>query len=316
MIHKLLLITILFTSLYGAKIMPIAKYKSSGAVTDILVNNTKLYSATTHGTIDIFDIKSKKIIKQIKIPKIKDFTGDEVNSKIFSIDILDKKLLILSQASQGYRSIYIHSNGKNKTIIDEKFNLSIAKAKFLNKNTLILALLSNEIISFDMKTKKENWRMQASGARFSDFVLNEDKTQIVVADESGALKICNAKDGIITKILTGQNLDNVFQVDYKNGIIITAGKDRRAVVYSLKSKSSYYKKSSFLIYSVGLSPSGKLAGYASDEDNDIVVFNTATQNTIGVYGGNKMTLTNILFNGEKQFFSSSDSNIINLYNVK
>ncbi len=204
----------------------------------------------------------------------------------------------------------------NKIIIDEKLKLSIAKAKFLNKNTLILALLSNEIISFDMKTKKENWRMQASGARFSDFVLSEDKTQIVVADESGALKICNTKDGVITKILTGQNLDNVFQVDYKNKIIITAGKDRRAVVYFLKSHSSYYKKSSFLVYSVGLSPSGQLAGYSSDEDNNITVFNTITQNTIGIYGGNKMTLTNILFHGEKQFFSSSDSNIINLYNIK
>jgi WD40 repeat protein len=158
--------------------------------------------------------------------------------------------------------------------------------------------------------------MQASGAKFSDFSLSEDKSEVVIADESGELKICNTKNGKITKILKDQNLDNVFQVDYKNSIIVTAGQDRRCVIYAVEFNSAYYKKSNFLIYSAGLSPSGKLAGYASDEDNNVTIFNTITQKIIGVYSGNRMTLTNIVFHGEKQFFSASDSNIINLYEIK
>lgn len=315
--HKIIiLMTLFFTSVFSSNIMPIAKYESSGAVVDIIIKESKLYSATTAGVVDIFDIKSKQIIKQIRVPKIKDFMGDEVDSKVFSIDILNKDILILSQAAQGYRNVFINRNGKSINIINESNMLAIAKAKFLDKNTILLAMLSNEIVSFNINTKKENWRMQASGAKFSDFVLNEEKTEVVVADESGDLKICNTKDGKITKILKGQNLDNVFQVDYKNGIIITAGQDRRAVIYAVKFGSTYYKKASFLIYSAGLSPSGKLAGYASDENNNVTIFDTITQKVIGVYGGNKMTLTNIVFYGEKHFFSSSDDKSINLYKIK
>jgi len=315
--RKTILITLLMTSLFSSNIiMPDVKYKASGAVVDLVINGDKLYSATSAGVVDIFSIKSKKIIKQIKVPKIKDFMGDEVNSKVFSVDVIDKDILVLSQAAQGYRSVYINKNGKNETIIDLSNAMTIAKAKFLNKTTILLAMLSNEIVSYDIVKKKENWRMQASGARFSDFALSEDKSEVVVADESGELKICSTKDGKITKILTGQNLDNVFQVDYKNGIIATAGQDRRAVIYAVKFNSAYYKKADFLIYSAGLSPSGKLAGYASDENNNVTVFNTITQKVIGVYGGNKMTLTSIIFDGEKRFFSACDSNIINLYKIK
>ena len=314
--RKIILITMFVTSLFSSIIMPTAKYKSSGAVVDIIIDDSKLYSATAAGVVDIFDIKTKKIIKQIKVPKIKDFMGDEVNSKIFSVDILDKDILLLSQAAQGYRSVYIHNNGKNKTIIDVSNAMAIAKAKFLNKTTILLAMLSNEIVSFDIKSKKENWRMQASGAKFSDFALNEDKSEVVIADESGELKICNTKNRKIIKLLKDQNLDNVFQVDYKNGIIVTAGQDRRAVIYAVKFNSAYYKKADFLIYSAGLSPSGKLAGFASDENNNITVFDTITQKVIGLYGGNRMTLTNIVFYGEKKFFSSSDDRTINLYKIK
>ncbi len=314
--RKLLLITLFITSLYSSYIMPIAKYKSSGSVIDIIVKDTKLYSATSAGVVDIFDIKTRKIIKQIKVPKIKDFMGDNINSKIFSIDILHQKILILSQAPRGYRNLFINVNNKNKNIINETDMLAISKAKFLDKDTLILALLSNEIISFDIKTKKENWRMQASGAKFSNFILNEDKSEVVIADESGDLKIINTKNGKLIKLLSGQNLDNVFQVDYKNGIILTAGQDRRAVVYAVKFNSAYYKQSHFLIYSAGLSPSGKLAAYASDENNNVTLFNTITQKVIAKYGGNRMTLTNILFLNEKEFFVASDDRTINLYKIK
>ena len=314
--RKIILTVFFVTSLFSATIMPTAKYKSSGAVVDIIIDDNKLYSATSAGIVDIFNIKTKKIIKQIKVPKIKDFMGEEVNAKVFSVDKLNKNILILSQAEQGFRSVFIHNGSKIINIINASDALAIAKAKFLNKDTLMLAMLSNEIVSFDINTKKENWRMQASGAKFSDFVLNEDKSEIVVADESGDLKIINTKNGKIKKILKGQNLDNVFQVDYKNGIIITAGQDRRSVVYAVKFGSAYYKKANFLIYSAGLSPSGKLAAYASDENNNVTVFDTITQKVIGIYGGNRMTLTNIVFYGEKKFFVASDDRTINLYKIK
>jgi len=314
--RNILFVLIILTSLFASNIQPIEKYKASGAVIDIIVDKDKLYASTAAGGVDIFDIKTKKILRKIKLPNIKDFTGEEVNTKVFSVDKLAADILILTQGQQGYSRIYIDTNSKIKNIITDADSMAIAKAKFINKNTLLLAMLSNEILSYDIKRKKINWLTQASGAKFSNFKLNEKKTEVVIADESGALKIIDIKNGKITKILKGQNLDNVFQVDYKNGIIATAGQDRRAVIYAIKFSSAYYKKSHFLIYSIGLSPSGKLAGYASDEDNNITIFDTITQKTIGIYTGNRMTLTNIVFYGENQFFSSSDDKTINLYKIK
>jgi WD40 repeat protein len=296
--------------------MPTKHYVSSGPVTDMVVIDSKLYSATSASCVDVFDINTQKIINRIEVTKIKDFMGDEVDSKVYSVDVLDEQVLLLSQAKSGFRRVHIYKDKKLELIIPYTKNLTISKAKFLDKDTILLGMLSNELISYNLKTKSYNWIIQVSGAKFSDFVLDEKKDVVIVADESGNLKIHNTKDGKLIKLLKGQNLDNVFQVDYKNGIIATAGQDRRVVIYAYKFDSVYYKSSDFLIYSVGLSPSGKLVAYSSDENNNITVFNTITKSKIGKYGGNEMTLSKILFLNENEFLASSDNKTINFYSVK
>ena len=314
---RIILIVAIISSIISADIKePINSFTSSGAVVDLLYKDGKVYSATDASCVDIFDYESRKLIKSIKVDKIKDFIGDKVDSKVFSVDIIDNKMLILSQTKNGFRRVHIHQNNETKLIIDFSKKLTISKAKFLNKSTILLALLSNELISYDIEKGKQNWLVQVGGAKFSDFALNEDKSQVVIADESGDLKIHSTDTGAYIKILAGQNLDNVFQVDYRNGIIATAGQDRRVVIYSMKSQLSYYEKSDFLVYSVGLSPSGQKVAYASDEDNNVIVFDTDTKSTLGKFGGNKMTLSNIVFINENEFLVSSDSKIINLYSVK
>ncbi len=314
---KVALFLFISSSLFSATVQkPTTQYKADGAIIDLVVQNGKLYASTKVSIVDIFDIKSKKIIKKIRVPNITDFMGDEITAKIYSVDVLYNEILILSQAEHGYRSVYIYKNNKLIPIITANDKLYIAKAKFIDKNTLVLGLLSNDIISYNIKTKKQNWSVQPSGSKFSNLVLNEDKTKVVICDESGDLHILNTKNGKILKTLSGQNLDNVFQVDYKNKIIATAGQDRRAVIYNLKTNSAYYKTTHFLIYSVGLSPSARLAGYASDENNNVTIFKTATKAKVGVFGGNKMTLTNIIFLNEKEFFVGSDDNVINFYKIK
>ncbi len=307
----------MMSSLFGESIiMPSSSYKASGNVTDIFVNDSKLYAATSQGTVDIFNMKNHKIIKTLHVEKIKDFMGDTIDAKIYSIDISGNNLLILSQAEQGYRKVYINKDGKNELIIPSSLCLSIAKAKFLDENTILLALLGDELVSYNIKKRAENWRIQVGSSKFSSFALNESKQRVAVADESGEIKIIAIKNGSLIKKLSGQNLDNVFQVDYKNNFIATAGEDRRAVVYDLNTNAAFYKLSNFLIYSVGLSPSGAEVGYSSDENNNITVFNRMTKAVIGKFGKNKMTPTNILFLNEKEFFVSSDDKTINFYQIK
>lgn len=304
-------------SLFGQSfIKPDFSFQASGGVVDMVFKDTKLYVATDSSRVDIFDLTKHKPIQTIKIDKITDFMGDKVNAKVFSVDILKKRMLILSQAERGFRRVYIYEEGKLEIVVPVSMSLSIAKAKFLDADTILLALLGDELISYNIKSKKINWRVQVSGSKFSNFALDEMKQKVVVADESGDLQIINTKDGSHVKSLSGQNVDNVFQVDYKNGIIASAGQDRRAVIYDLKSHTAYYKKSHFLVYSIGLSPSGKLAAYSSDEHNSVRVFKTDTKSVLGDFGGNKMTLTKILFLNEQTFLTSSDDSVINLYHIK
>jgi WD40 repeat protein len=295
---------------------PLSSYIANGGVIDLVYQNNKLYAATNASCVDIFDIKSKKLLESIKISKIKDFMGDEINSKIYSVDVLDDAVLILSQGNKGFRRLHLFSNGKLQLLIPTSEHLYISEAKFIDSHTVLLALLGSDLISYDITEKKENWHVQVSQSKFSHFVLSKDKREVVLADESGDLHLLDTRDAKVLKVLSGENLDNVFKVDYKGDIVASAGQDRRVVIYNLKTGYAYYKLASFLIYSVGLSPSGKLVGYASDENNNVTVFNTSSKKDLGTYGDNKMTLSAIVFLNESEFLVSCDSKIINRYKIK
>lgn len=312
-----LLVLVLFVSLNASSMKkPSLSFNASGAVVDLVYLDDKVYTATDAGIVDIIDYKTKKILKKITVPKIKDFMGDEVASTVFSVDVIDDNIMILSKSKDGYNRIHIYKDNKKTLILDYQKSLAIIKAKYLDKNTLLLALLSNEIISFDINKKKENYRVQVNGGKFSDFALNEDKTKVVVTDESGAASLFNTIDGKRLKVFTNQNLDNVFQISYKNGVIATAGQDRRVAIYVPKFNSAYYQEAGFLVYSVGLSPSGKIVGYSCDEDNNLILMNTITKANLGKFTGNSITISNIVFIDENEFLVSSNSKIINMYKIK
>ena len=302
-------------NIFAKDLTPNYSLKTSGGVTDLVLKNENLYVATTDSSVDIFNINTKEKINSIKVPKIKDFMKDTIEARIYSIDVLENSVLILSQGENGGRNIDIYKDGKLNKIIEDKDRLFIAYAKFIDENHIIYALLSNQIYLYDIKNKKVINEVQISQSKFSNFKLNEDKSKIVVADESGILTLLNTKDLNPIKRFDTLNLDNVFQVDMKKDIFITAGQDRRYVIYSLDVRVSYYKEGSFLIYSAALSPSGKLAAFASDEENNVTIFNTTTKENLYKLTENKTTLTNILFINENEIFVSSDDEKINYYKL-
>ena len=309
-------LTFLFTTLNANEIKPLFQYEASGAVTELIVKENKLYASTDASSIDIFNIQTKQKVSTILFPKIKDFMGDIVNSKIYSIDILKDKILSVSQGEKGGRNLTIYENGKFNTIISDKKRMFIAKAKFLDENRIIFSLLSNELYIYDIKSKKKVLKLDVSLSKFSDFVLNETKKRIIVADESGILKMINTNNLQIIKEFKNQNLDNVFQVDTKNNIIATAGQDRRAVIYDELNNNAQYINAPFLIYSVGLSPSGKKVGIAYDEENNVLIFDTKSKIKEFMLVENLAIISKILFINEKELFISSDDKKINYYKIK
>lgn len=313
-LKSIFVISFLICSAFSSIISPTNILQTSGGVTDIVIESNKLYVATKASKVDIFDLKNQKLNKTITLEKVKDFVGDTIDSKVYSVDILNNKVLILSQGENGGRKIDIYENDTLTNVISDQKRLFIAKAKFIDDEKIVFLLLSNQLYLYDLKKNKNIYIKQISKSKFSDFVLSENKKKIIIADESGDLKLYDTIKGELLRLFEGQNLDNVFKVDYKNGVILTAGQDRRAVVYS-DLITTYFKTSDFLIYSCGLSPSATKGAYAVNENNDVSVFDTKTKRDLFTLTGNKMTLNNILFINENEVLVSSDDNSINYYKL-
>jgi WD40 repeat protein len=324
MLKLLLSFFFVFVTLNAKDLQPSFIYNASGGVTDIVSDGTKIFVATDASSVDIFDLKTKKLVQQIKVPQIKDFMGDIIDSKIYNVDVYNGKVLLTAQAEKGFREVHMYKDGALQTVITIEKKMFISEAKFVDDNTILFSLLGNEMYLYDLNKKKVIWKIDVRpydadfNSTFADFALNEDRTLVVVADESGDLKIVNIKQGKIIKVLSDKNLDKVFKVDIKNEKIITAGQDGRCVVYNLKNSSAYIlrEKNWFLVYGAGLSPSGKFGAYSIDENNNVLVFNTSTKSKLYKLTNNIMTLSSILFISEDEIFVTTDSNKFNYYNLK
>jgi len=314
--HKLVFIlSLLFVNLFAIEnLEPTKIFKASGTVQSLVYKENKLYAATSEGKVEVFDALTTKKIKEIKIPNIKDFMGDVIAAKIYSIDLIDNKLLIVSQGMKGYRNIFIYENENLiKAIgIDKKY--FIQKANFISKDKIVFALLSNQIGVFDLKNEKLDYLIQVSASSFSDFSLSEDKKVLVTTDESGIVRKIRVDNAQVFGENKNKNLDKVYQVDYKNGVILTAGQDRQAVIYT--GFIDYSMRFDFLLYSCGLSPKAKIGAIAYNEKNEVLIFDVNTKDKLYNLKGQKATLTQILFINKNEVFVSSDDSNINYFKLK
>ncbi len=309
MIRYIILILFGLAAQYGIALEPEYSLKTKGAVTSIFIENNTLYAATDAGCIDIFDWKKKTHIKSISFPKIKDFMGDEMPPKIYSIDKWpgQEKMVIITQGSHGFRNLYLLVNGEKEKLIDaSKDKMMIKKALFVDEGKIIMATLGNEVMLYDLNKKSFIYQKQISSSVFSDIDLNDDRSLLASTEESGIIHLIDVRTGEITKDLSGMNLDNIYQLVYNNHTIIGAGQDRRASVYSSTSNQAYYMESTFIVYSVGLSNDGKWGAFSFGEENYVKVFNTSSQTEKTILKGQKSTLTQIKFVEDDYIITSSE----------
>ncbi len=302
---KIITIFIFTVNLFAVEnLVPSKVFTASGTVQSIVVTDNKLYAGTDNGTVEIFNTDTNEKIHTIKIPDIKDFMGDNIPSKIYSIDLLGDKILIASQGMQGFRNIFLYEDNELKKIIGIEKGYYIQKAAFISDKKIVFGLLSNQIGVFDFSKNKLDYLIQISPSSFSHFMIDEDKKTIATTDESGIVRILDLSSGQVIKQLKALNLDRVYQLDYKNNIILTAGQDRKAVIY--KEFSNYSLDFDFLLYSCGLSPKAELGAVAYNEKNEVLVFDVNSQKKLYNLQGQKATLTQILFKNKQEVFISCD----------
>jgi WD40 repeat protein len=313
------LIVFFFTvlMLHGAPvILPSLEIEANGTVKDMVLHKQTLVLATDNGQVQIYDYEAKTFVKNILLPKVKDFMGDLSAARVFSVDVMDGRYLLLSDSGKGgYANLWMEEEGVLTQLFGADAKQATIKARFITKDKILLGMLSNEAVLFDVIGKKEIFRVQLSPSKFSDFALSLDRSQAVYACESGILNVIDTGTGKELKVLKGQNVDNVYKVDYKQGIVSAAGQDRRAALYDVRSGKGEYIEGSFLIYATGLSAHAKSVAFALDENNDISVFERKSKRKIAVLHGQKSTLNTILFKDENTLFSSSDDSTVMMWNL-
>jgi WD40 repeat protein len=314
---SLFLLTLLVTISFATIIKPNMQIKVEGNAQDIILQNDDLIIATDAGVVIRYDVNDKKVVKKIKIPTIKDFMGDTINAKIFSVDYIDGRYMFLSDSGQGgYSNLWIHENNQTTKIISHEYKGAIIKARLIDKDHVLLGFLGNEAVLYDLKNKKNIYKTQLDPSKFSDFALNEDKTKAAYGCESGAITVIDVKTGKVLKKLEGINKDNVYKVAFNKDIITGAGQDRRGSFYDLRSGKGDFFEGSFLIYATALSPSSKKAAFAMDENNDITIYDLSTKTELNKLHGQKSTLNSIIFKDEDTIFSASDDDTVMMWKLK
>ena len=183
-----------------------------------------------------------------------------------------------------------------------------------NKN-FVFGTLGYDVVRHTFTDNYSASKKHIEESSFSDMVMSEDKKSMVTASESGQVMLLDSHSGDILKKFKPLNLDNIYKLAYKNGTIITAGQDRRVGVYP-KDAEVYFIKSNFLVYAVGLSPSGKTAVYSANEDSDLQLFDVATGKKTDILKGQDSIPSTIKFINEDGFLSAGYGNIIYYWHLK
>jgi len=314
---KLLLIITLIIGLYAKDIKPFLQIDAKGLVKDmVLGKKNTVILGTDAGELIEYDYENKKVVKEIKVPDIKDFMGEIMKARVSSVDFLEGRYLLLSDSGVGgYTDLRINENNRTIDVFTEKDKLPIIKARFITKDKILLGFLSNEVALYDIKNKKFIYRFQINESKFSDFALNEKKDLAAFSCESGVITIINVKTGKVVKKLSGLNLDNVYKVDFKNGYVSCAGQDRRGSWYNVDSGKGDYIESNFLIYATALSPDASLVAFPMDEKNNIYIYNLSLKSKNYVLKGQKSTLNTIIFKDKNTLFSASDDNYVMMWKL-
>ncbi|WP_457561135.1 nitrate reductase [Caminibacter sp.] len=307
---KIISVFILSVALFALEtIKPHKIIKFSYYISKITFNNKYIIAGLENGKIEIKDLNSLKILHQITLPKIHDFMGDLIAMPIYSLDILNNKLLILAEGENASRILYIYNLKTKKLTKIFQTPKTLMQAKFVDSNRIIFAYLSDEIALYNLKTKKWEYDNQIGEYVFSVFALNPSKTKIALGDESGNLKIADVNTGKKIKEIIGYNKDKTIALSFQKHLILNASVDKRIGIYDLNGNTKLTLESKFIPYAAALSPDEKIFAFEYDEKNNIMV-KDLNNKALYLLKGHTMTLNDLEFLNNSTIISFSPAEII------
>ncbi|EDS88644.1 hypothetical protein EHI_052300 [Entamoeba histolytica HM-1:IMSS] len=94
--------------------------------------------------------------------------------------------------------------------------------------------------------------------------------------------------------------DNIYQVDFKNNVILSCGTDRRIGV--VKNEEQNFLQKDFLIYTCALSPSGEFAVYSDNEAGVSEVFSTSDFKPVKTFN-NENLMSDVLILAKEEYIN-------------
>jgi len=315
--HKIVLITlILWLSHASAKdIRPITTIETSGIVSDFVEDNGYLYVATDAGVVDVIDLSQQQIIRQIVLEPLMTSTGSTVPARIHCVDRFNGKTLLVSTAINAYRNVWIDDKNGLKKVIDSDQHMMPKSAFFTPEGKMLFGSFGSDIILYDSEENSKLYNRHISESTMGGMVLSEDKKKMIISDESGEVRLIDINSSKVEQTFSSEHVDNIYRVAYANHIILTAGQDRRVGIYPEKGKA-YHIKSNFLVYAVGLSPSGETGVYSSGFAHDLQLFKTKDGKKGDKLVGHYAIVNKILFVNETSIISAGDETRIFFWNLK
>lgn len=279
---------------------PSKKILAESIVTSINLYENTLFVSTNNGKVEMYNIHTNAKLSTIKLDNITDYFGDAIAPKIFNTHTIDgKNILVVSQDSAGGSKISLVSLAPQsiRQIPLEGQSAIINKAYFVDKDRILIGFLSNEIWLFDIKNHKLIWSISPSEAVFSDLIMRENVA--ISTTEGGVIYVIDLKSGKITNRFEGANFDNVYMLASAGNRILSAGRDMICGIYDMDSGHFRRVETEFLSYAVGISADSALGAVSLNEDNDILIFDTASLERIAVLRGGDALPNGIIFAGKR-----------------
>jgi len=302
---------------FAANIKPFKEVKIDAAILDIAIDNGKIYVATDASKIYIFDLDLKKL-KEIKIRQIKDFMGELNDADIYSIDVLDDEILYLAQAEDGYSELFIYKDGKKENVLDKSKMMYAKAAKFVDKTKAILALMSDEVVLYDLANKKVLNRKRAGEYFYSTSAIDKSRKYFAVGDEGGEVIVIETKSLNIVKLFKDVNKDKILSIFVNKDLVVAGSRaDKTFAIYNIDTaKYKTIKNPKFFIYVAGLSLDNSLAVYGDNEKYILKGLDTQTLNLRYKFIGHKNIVNVIRFIDNNTMITGSETGELIIWRLK
>ncbi len=315
--RKIFLFILSVVILFASNIKPSLSIKLNMGVLDMKIYNNSLYVATDGGRVLVMDIDNFKIINEIKIRKIKDFMGELHESDIYSVDVLDGKILFLAQAEEGYSELFINENNQTKKVLDKSLSLYAKAAKFVDRDKAILVLMSDETVLYDIKNKKILKRAAAGEYFYSSMDISPNRKFIVIGDEGGEIIVVDTSNLKRIYLFKDINKDKIVSIFTTNDMIAAGSRgDKTLGIYSLKDKKGWSKKCDFFVYATAIAPDDSYVVYGDNDKYILKIANPFTFDLKDRLVGHKNIINSVKFIDSKTIITGSETGEIMKWRLK